>query len=203
MKALNFQRCIGCWFCSKAATLRAVIILTLFAGLFVAQAETATNSPAAATEYARWTKSWAERPMTNSIPGGPELKAVVSIVQGEAPLSAMAKMTKVQRLYVAYRIRVVGAEITTNGYCRCYFTSNTDARSASLNQLSAGELKQLNDILNHLPDDHQKLPPPGKRIVVQVLENQHWQIHVYDGNDLPPQIHSLLALIHNPFYQLQ
>lgn len=185
-----------------------ILRFTVFLGIFVvgfafaARADDSANSASPTPEYAHWIKSWQERPTTNSIPNGPQLKAVVTIVQGEAPVSAITNMTPVQRLYVAYRIRVVGTEISTNGLYRCYFTSNTDAKSAMLRSLSPENLKQLDHLLSHLPDDHGKLPPPGQRVVVQVLKHGQWDIHVYDGTAMPPQIHSLLALIHNPFYQL-
>lgn len=184
--------------------MRAFIALTLlFTAVFSTRAEVSTNSPSSAADYAQWTKSWAERPITNSIPDGPGLKVVVTIVKGEAPLSATTKMTPVERLYQAYHIRIIGSEIATNGSCRCYFSSNTDARVVPLRQLSADQLKQLDELLARLPDDNMTLPPPGQRIVVQVLEQDHWRIHVYNGAAMPPEIHSILALIDNPFNQMR
>ena len=179
--------------------MRTIIAFVLFVAVFAAQAEDSTNTMSSETAYARWTKSWADRPVTNSIPGGTGLKAVVTIVKGEAPLSVTTNMTPVQRLYLAYQMKVIGSEIDTNGSCRCYIASNTGSQTVPARQLSPDQIKHLNALLTNLPDDNMKLPPPGQRIVVQVLDKDHWRIRVYDGTAMPPDIHSLLALIDNPF----
>src|SRR5690242_9946611 len=144
--------------------MRTIIAFVLLAAVFAAQAEASTNAMSSATSYAQWTKSWAERPVTNSIPGGPGLKAVVTIVKGEAPPSVTTNMTPVERLYLAYRLKVIGSEIATNGSCRCYVASNTGSQTMPLRQFSADESKQLDELLTNLPDDDMKLPPPGDRI---------------------------------------
>jgi hypothetical protein len=153
----------------------------------------------AVSAYSRWVKPWSEH-ATNSVRlDGAGLKLVVTTISGEQPLSVVTNLTAVERLNLAYHLKTAGTEISTNGLCWSYFASNTDSREAPARQLSEDELKRLDDLLASLPDDDLKLPPPGRRIVVQVFEQDHWKIRVYDGNSAPPEVLSLLALIGNPF----
>jgi hypothetical protein len=43
------------------------------------------------------------------------------------------------------------------------------------------------------------LPPPGQRIVVQVWEQDHWRLRVYDRATAPLEIRTLLVFLANPF----
>lgn len=178
--------------------MRTFIAVILLAAVFAARAEDAANSLPAVSDYAHWIKPWAERPVTNSVSGGAGLKVVVSVVTGEAPLSTVTNMSPVERLAAAFHINVVASEITTNGACRFYSVSNTDAKLAPARQFSADALQQLDDLLARLPDDGLTLPPAGQRVVVQVLEQDHWRVRVYDRAAAPVEIRSLLALINNP-----
>jgi hypothetical protein len=151
-----------------------------------------------ATAYDAWVKPWAERPATSaSLSAG--LKAVVSIVSGEKDISVVTNLTPVQRLELAYHIKVSASEIATNGACRGYFVSNTEAKSGAARQLAPEDFQKLSEALAQLPEDHSQLPPAGKRVVVQVWENSQWRVRVYDGNNLPPEVRSVLDLLANPF----
>jgi hypothetical protein len=65
--------------------------------------------------------------------------------------------------------------------------------------LTTDHLNQLRQLLDQLPEDNLQLPPPGRRIVVQVLENGQWHVRVYDGNKVPPEVKAILGLLANPF----
>jgi hypothetical protein len=152
--------------------------------------------------YANWIKPWTERPVTSPALGGAGLKLIVSCVQGETNAAAVAAMTPVERLDLAYHIRVSATEVATNGCCRSYVVSNTNPRTGKNRWLWAGELQKLDGLLAKLPDDQSQLPPPGKRIVVQVLADGQWQVHVYDGNKLPPEVTDVLSLLAKPYSKL-
>lgn len=152
-----------------------------------------------ASGYARWIRPWSEHATNSPQLGGAGLKLAVTIVSGEKPLSVVTNMSPLERLNLAYHLRTAGTEISTNGLCWSYFASNTDSQQTPVRRLSAVELKQLDGLLARLPSDHQTLPPPGKRVIVQVLEQGHWRIRVYDGNTAPPEVVSLLKCLANPF----
>jgi len=198
----HFGRGVAGWcFQLNDKVIRALFVFILLSAALSVRAADSTNSLSSVADYARWVKPWADRSITNSRPAGEELKVIVTLVSGEPALSAVTNMTALERLNLAYRIKVTASEITTNGSCRSYFTSNAALYEVSPRQLSAEDLKRLDGLLLHLPDDGLKLPPPGQRIIVQVLERNHWRIRVYDRDTAPPEIRLLMELIANPFDQ--
>jgi hypothetical protein len=162
----------------------------------VAQPLYAAENP---TPYEKWTKSWAERPATSAALGGVELKAIVSLITGEASPEAVAGMTPVDRLKLAYKIKVAATEVAASGKYRSYFVSNTDSKTEGSRQFSDEDRQKLDQLLAQLPDDHAQLPPAGRRVVVQTRENGAWHVRVYDGNQLPAEVKSLLDLLANPY----
>ena len=164
--------------------------------LLLALPVSAADSAAA---YAAWIKPWAERPLASPALGDAGLKVIVSTITGEAGLDVVAKMTPVERLNLAYRIRVAATEVATNGIHRNYFVSNTGAEADSSRPLNEADFQKLTESLAQLPDDHAQLPPPGRRVVVQTVENGQWRIRVYDGNQLPPEVKAVLDQLANPF----
>jgi hypothetical protein len=150
-------------------------------------------------DYARWVKPWLEHATNSAQLGGVELKAAITTVIGERPVSAVTNLTALERLNLSYHLRTVGTEIATNGLCWSYSASNTESRGTPVRQLSADELQRLDNLLAQLPDDDLTLPPPGRRLVVQVLEPGRWRVRVYDRNAPPGEVVSLLNFIANPF----
>lgn len=154
-----------------------------------------------ATFYGAWVKPWTERPATSAALDNAELKAIVSIVAGEADANKIADMTPAERLAISYHIKVAATEIATNGACRDYFVSNTSNKSTEARQLSAADQQKLTNQLAQLPDDNAQLPLAGRRVVVQTRENGQWHIRVYDGRKLPAEVKSLLDQLANPYAQ--
>jgi hypothetical protein len=178
-----------------------MLVRSLFAAAIVFAALplfAADSDPA----YARWIKSWAERPVTSPALGGAGLKLVVSCVRGEAADATVTAMTPVDRLKLSYHIKVSSTEVATNGSFRTFTLSNTDAQTSAVRQLSAADLKILDPLLGQLPDDQAQLPPAGQRVVVQFLTAGHWQVRVYDGNMLPPEVTDVVNLLAKPYEKL-
>lgn len=178
---------------------RAFIACVFLAATLTLRAGDSNAKPGPMSDYARWIKPWSERATNSAQLGGAELKVVVTTVSGEQPLSVVTNMTPLERLNLAYHLKTVGTEITTNGLCWSYFASNTDSQGTPVRQLAGAEIKQLDELLTQLPDDKSVLPPPGQRLVVQVLERGHWRVHVYDRKTAPPKVLALLKLVANPF----
>ena len=178
-----------------------MLVRSLFAAAIVFAALplfAADSAPA----YARWVKSWAERPATSPALGGAGLKLVVSCVRGEAADATVTAMTPVNRLKLSYHIKVSSTEVATNGSFRTFTLSNTDAQTSAVRQLSAEDLKILDPLLGQLPDDHAQLPPAGQRVVVQFLTAGQWHVRVYDGNKLPPEVTDVVNLLAKPYDKL-
>ncbi|HEX7570700.1 MAG TPA: hypothetical protein VF492_09360 [Verrucomicrobiae bacterium] len=178
-----------------------MLVRSLFAAVIVFAALplfAADSDPA----YARWVKSWAERPVTSPALGGAGLKLVVSCVRGEAADATVTAMTPVDRLKLSYHIKVSSTEVATNGSFRTFTLSNTDAQTSAVRQLSVEDLKILDPLLGQLPDDHAQLPPAGQRVVVQFLTAGQWHVRVYDGNKLPPEVTDVVNLLAKPYDKL-
>lgn len=176
--------------------------MILLAALFLAAAgcwQAANAQTDSAGDYARWIKPWTARATNSPQLGGAELKLIVTTIVGEQPLAVVTNMTPLERLNLAFHLRTAGTEVSTNGRCWSYFASNTDSQPTPVRALSAADLTQLDALLARLPDDHQVLPPPGRRVIVQTLAAGRWQIRVYDGRHAPPEVVSLLKLLANPF----
>ena len=73
-----------------------------------------------------------------------------------------------------------------------------DARTSGVAWLTAPNVRLLDAMLGQLPPDHSQLPPAGDRVVVQVLVDGQWQVHVYDGNQLPPEATDVLKFLAKP-----
>jgi hypothetical protein len=174
-------------------TFAAVIFLATALPLF---ATDTTNA------YINWIKPWTERPATSPALDGAGLKLIVSDVRGEADETVVATMMPLQRLDLAYHIQVSATEVATNGGCRSYVVSNTDVRTSDVRWLSPNGILQLDQLLGLLPEDNSQLPPPGNRVVLQVWADGQWHIHVYDGNNLPPETQAVLSLLAKPYAKL-
>jgi hypothetical protein len=152
--------------------------------------------------YTNWIKPWTERPATSPALDGAGLKLIVSNVRGEADENVVATMTPLQRLDLAYHIRVSATEVATNGGCRSYVVSNTDVRTGEVRWLSPKGISELDQLLGQLAADDSQLPPPGNRVVLQIWADDQWHVHVYDGNNLPPEVKAVLSLLAKPYAKL-
>jgi len=179
-----------CW--RKAFFLRALVAFALSGAVFPVAA---ADDPA----YAAWVKPWAESPATSRWLSGMGLKLIVTTVRGEVPLSVVTNMTMLESLYLAYHLKVTVAEVATNGDGYCHFITNTGGKDAPLGRLTSKQLKQLDRWLAKLPDDGAQLPPPGRRVVVQTWADGAWHLRVYQGNNPPAELKSILGLLANPF----
>ncbi len=180
------------------ASLQRIAVAAVFFTTVVSLLAVADTSPSASA-YAKWIKPWAARPTTSAALNGAELKLIVTTVRGEAAPDAVAAMTPKERLYLSFHIMVSATEVATNGDSLSYFTSNTQSSRAPVKPLSADDLQKLDQAVAQLPDDGGQLPPAGQRVIVQVLENGQWHVHVYDGAAAPAPVKSILTLLANPY----
>jgi hypothetical protein len=199
MKIQDMQQRVGETFRLTVWGRRTLMVLALLAAVCPVMAADSDSDVAAPSAYAKWIKPWAARPTTSPVLGGAELKVMVTTVQGEASQTIVTSMTPLERLYQGYHIKVSTAEVATNGDYRSYFVSNTDALTTPVHRLSGKDFQQLEQWLAQLPEDNGQLPPPGHRVIVQVLEDDEWHVHVYDGTKAPSEVKSILALLANPF----
>ena len=180
----------------------ATLARSAFAAVIFSTAALSLSAADATNAYAQWVKPWSERPTTSPALDGAGLKLMVSLVKGEAEAAAVAAMTPLQRLDLAFHIQVSTAEVATNGSLRSYNVSNSDAKTSTVRRLAPEDFQLLDPLFDRLPDDRSQLPPAGQRIVVQFLNDGQWRIRVYDGKNLPPEVNDLLQLLAKPYDKL-
>jgi len=152
--------------------------------------------------YANWVKPWMEQPATSPSLNGAGLKLVVTSVRGEVDQATVIAMTPVQRIYLAYHLKVSATEVATNGDFRSYVVSNTYAEPGNVRQLLSEDFLQLDQLLAKLPEDNAQLPPAGNRIVLQTFADGQWYVRVYDGANLPSEVQAVLNLLAKPAKKL-
>lgn len=178
------------------------LVCSTFVGVIFFIAADSLPAADATSAYTRWVKPWSERPATSPALDGAGLKLIVSAVRGEAGNDVVTAMTPLQRLNLSYHIQVSATEVATNGACRSYVVSNTSAQTSEVRWLSPNGIQQLDDLITGLPEDNSQLPPAGNRIVLQVWADGQWRIHVYDGNQPPPEVQAVLSLLAKPYSKL-
>jgi len=80
--------------------------------------------------------------------------------------------------------------------------SNSSARTSTTRWMVPADWQMLDALLIRLPSDNGQLPPPGQRIIIQIWADGQWQIHVYDGNNLPTEVANVLTLLARPYDKL-
>jgi hypothetical protein len=72
-------------------------------------------------------------------------------------------------------------------------------QGAGPSRLPAEESREISHLIEslgaHPPDDHSQLPPPGRRLVLQVKHRKEFLARVYDRADIPDPILEILGVI--------
>lgn len=87
-----------------------------------------------------------------------------------------------------------GVEVAENGYINHFFYSQYDWHSGGGASLSASEMKRLGKLLEELPPDHSRLPPAGRRLMLQTMDHSRLLTRVYDRANAPEVVWEILSL---------
>ena len=127
------------------------------------EAEQPSLSPEARA-YQQWVSRYArEKPesMRSSDQGG-KVKLIVATVEGDET------STPGDGVYPARRASIAGAELSTDGHVWGFMESAFGSKgSGGGSPVPAEDMKRLDELLTRLPGDGQRLPPPGRRVLVQ------------------------------------
>lgn len=157
-----------------------------------ARASTNSASESKRQAYDGWIRDYTGHPP--SIGAGPEAKPaliVITAIEGEDTNVADRHRISVRLDYPPE----YGGRVLPDGkvyfFGRRVFNLST-AADATIPKSDLGRLKKL---IRKLPSDHFVLPPPGRRLVVQVSTADGVLARVYDRANLPERILEILPLI--------
>ena len=113
------------------------------------------------------------------------LKLVVTAVEGGEPRAGARKPT------ISMQISR-GSEVAADGRVRFFHRYEFGSGSGGYPVIPDADRKRLDQLLANLPDDGARLPPPGRRLVLQVPEGDHFRARVYDRANAPDEIWDVL-----------
>ena len=157
--------------------------------LFVASALGAPPPTDPATEYRLWIERFAPDSVKSRF-GDEEMvvKLVIKAVEGDekkvskrAPIGASG----------AYSY---GCEVSTDGRVGCFSRSSGGTKEGGYPRIPDADRQRLDELLARLPGDGSRLPPAGRRVLVQVMESGRIISQVYDRANAPDEVLELLRV---------
>lgn len=118
----------------------------------------------------------------------------VTAITGDDPIPD--DLTDLERWNLTRRKASGGHEVSITGKVRYFSASSRGFKGSSGNNLTPEELKELKAQLATLPDNHQRIPPAGRRMVVQSMLGGELEVRVYDRAAMPDQVLEILRLSH-------
>lgn len=86
-----------------------------------------------------------------------------------------------------------GFELTMDGHLRSFAISSLSIKGGgSTKPLPAEQLARIDHLLVKLPDDRRLLPPPDRRIMVEIASSPLHRTHVFDLANAPSELHELM-----------
>ncbi len=87
-----------------------------------------------------------------------------------------------------------GCEVTADGKSYGFYFNALGTKGSGPTTLPDADLKRLDQLLSKLPDDGARLPPPGRRVVLQVPRGRDCLARVYDRGNAPDEIWEILRI---------
>jgi len=87
-----------------------------------------------------------------------------------------------------------GCVVSTEGRVSYFYHTFMGAKSSGFQQISATDRRLLQALLENLPDDFGRLPPPDRRLVLQVPSPDGVVARVYDRANAPGEVLEILRL---------
>ena len=146
----------------------------------------------ARTEYQQWLLRYGRKDFTGlAVQGGStQFRLIITLVEGED-----RKRTQGEHLFFGSGISTSGHELSTNGYVQYFSHSDSGSKGGGGGSpLPAAELKRLDELLANLPDDGLRLPPAGRRMILQALVSDQAVARVYDRANAPKVVWEILRV---------
>jgi len=144
-------------------------------------------------QYENWVRPYTSRPLTLNFRGEEvRLRLIITAIEGDEEISSQREtsiLAKLNDRTVAY-----GCQIFADGRISYFHRSSMGVSGGGYPTVPEGELERMDELLTNLPDDGARLPPAGRRLVVQAPDGDRWRARVYDRADAPTEILEILRL---------
>lgn len=154
----------------------------------------AQDKDARQAAYEAWIRGYRAGPLAGAIGDQHEIKLKVTVVEGDDLLSDPKTASVIGPLY---RAVFYGCAVSTDGTVSYFHRSAMSVKGSGPSELTSEESERLDQLIGGLPDDDSKLPPPGHRIVLQVVRGNQVQARVYDRANAPQIVLEILRLTHS------
>jgi hypothetical protein len=96
----------------------------------------------------------------------------------------------------AYRIVTYGCAISRKGTISYFYRRFDDVKGSGYPILPKNDLEELRRLAGNLPNDGSRLPPLGRRLVIQAVTRSAAVVRVYDRANLPDPVLEILRVSH-------
>ncbi len=154
---------------------------------------TASSECGAGATYDQITDAWRHPTWPQKIPMGtaPIKLTVQSIEFDDRPVTA--KMVSLPG-FCWQRTLSVGVNISTAGEAYAFANGEGSYRGGGGGKLPAETIARLQLLMDKLPGDDHRVPPPGRRVLVSVREGRTATVRLYDSENLPDSIVEMIRL---------
>ncbi|ODA28766.1 WD40 repeat domain-containing protein [Planctopirus hydrillae] len=136
------------------------------------------------SEYDAWVESYCQKSLAG-------IRLVIITVGGEEAAKAAGEGPHGPSIIQSWD------NVSIDGKCWGETKSRWGLQGAGGNTVSQNDLKRLDELLANLPADGSKLPPIGRRVMIQSMRNGNGMIRVYDIANPPLEVLEIFRLSHS------
>jgi WD40 repeat protein len=143
------------------------------------------------TDYAAWIRPYQEAPLQAGFGDQRgEVKLGITAIEGDDP----AQADRSREIFgIGFKVKY-GCHVSTDGRLSFFSVNAMGGKGGGYPKLPEADLKKLDELLADLPDDFAHLPPPDRRLVLQVPAGKKVIARVYDRANPPSQILEIIRL---------
>lgn len=154
-----------------------------------------TKSPGTQSGYEEWVKPYEQCSTAVSFSGdATRPKLIISVVTEREP-GANEKNSAL----LGNGKSTSGLIISNDGKVEYFSWSPFGIKGGCCSQIDKDGLERLDALLSSLPGDHSRLPPNGRRLVLQIPSGNKYDVRVYDLANAPDTVLELLRLTKSGF----
>lgn len=139
--------------------------------------------------YDSWVRSYQSGPLTGALGDNNHIKFTITAVEGDDRKPETSSPFGPESFITRY-----GCAVSTEGTVSFFHFSPGGVKGGGPERLPKEDIERLNHLIEHVPDDGSRLPPPGRRLVIRVATGIDVRVRVYDRANTPDEILEILRL---------